>query len=139
MTRTERCVCKFTFIATLATVAIVAGFGQAFTANLTGLVMDPNQSSIPGASVKIRNTTTGESRSATTGSEGRYTFSQLLPGTYEISVEAKGFKTAVQRDVTLLANQSAEVNISMQLGEVSQTIEVRKMLFALIRRLTDDN
>src|SRR5262245_27061176 len=86
--------------------------GQTFTANLTGIVSDPNHAVMTGVTVRIKNTATNESRQTTTGNEGRYTFSQLLPGEYEVSGEFTGFKTTLQRGVTLVSNQSAELNIT---------------------------
>lgn len=106
-------------------------FGQAFTANLTGLVSDPSGAAIPGATVKITNTATGETRQTQTGPEGRYTFSQLLPSTYELTAEAAGFKTFVQRDIILRANQSAEISFSMQVGEVTESIEIAAAVIQL--------
>jgi hypothetical protein len=101
-----------------------AVFGQAFTATLTGVVSDPNDAVIPTATVKIRNTATNDSRQAQTGNDGRYVFSQLAPGTYEVTAEAAGFKTLLRPGVALGLNQTAELNLSMQVGEVTQTIEV---------------
>jgi hypothetical protein len=99
-------------------------FGQGFTASLTGIVTDPNSAAIPGATVKIRNLATSEMRRTTTGGEGRYTFSQLLPGEYEVAAEASGFKALVHKGVVLRANQAGELDLQMQLGEVTQTVEV---------------
>ena len=101
-----------------------ACFGQAFTASLTGVVTDATSAAIPGVNVKLTNTGTGDSRETSTGGEGRYTFSQLLPGNYDLNAESPGFKTFVQRAIVLRANQSAELSFSMQLGEVTESIEV---------------
>src|SRR5439155_4587536 len=78
-----------------------------------------------------KNTATNDSRQTSTGNEGRYTVSQLLPGEYEVSGEFAGFKTTIQRGVTLVSNQSAELNITMQLGEVTQTVEVEETTVVL--------
>ncbi len=99
-------------------------FSQAFTSNLTGLVTDPAQSAIPSAAVKLLNRSTQEARQTATSAEGRYVFSQLLPGSYEITVEAPGFKTTTNTGITLTANQSAEVNVTMQIGQVTESVEV---------------
>ena len=104
---------------------------QVFTANLTGLVTDPNQSVMPGVSVRIKNVATNEARQTFTGSEGRYTFSQLLPGSYDVTAESTGFRSLIQRDIALAANQSAELNFSMQVGDVTQTVEVKENTIAL--------
>jgi hypothetical protein len=99
-------------------------FGQAFTATLAGVVTDPNDAAIPGATVKIRNQATNDTRQTSSGGDGRYIFSQLPPGTYEVTVEAQGFKTLQRPGITLSVNQTAELNLPMQLGEVTQTVQV---------------
>jgi hypothetical protein len=121
-------------IAVTAVLLLAAGrpcFGQAFTANLTGVATDPAGSVIPGVVVKLKNTATNETRQAASGTEGRYTISQLLPGNYELTAEVRGFKTFVQRGITLLANQSAELNFTMQIGEIAQTVEVTESVVAV--------
>src|SRR5436190_17439151 len=74
-------------------------FGQAFTATVTGTVTDPNGASIPGAHIKVQNLSTNEVRQSVTGSEGYFTVSQLLPGQYDVTAEAKGFKIFVQKSL----------------------------------------
>jgi hypothetical protein len=101
-----------------------ACFGQAFTANLTGVVTDATGGAIPAVTVTLKNTATNDVRQTQTGAEGRYTFSQLPPATYELSAELKGFKTFVQKEIILRANQSGEVSFSMQIGEVTESVEV---------------
>jgi hypothetical protein len=99
-------------------------FSQTFTGTINGAVMDPNGSAIPSATVRARNQATDDTRQQVTGADGRYVFSQLPPGTYEVSVEMTGFRRSVQRDADLRVNQTLELNINLQLGEVSQTVEV---------------
>lgn len=100
------------------------GFAQLTTANLTGLVADPGGAVIPGASVVLTNSDTGEERQQSSGPEGRFTLSQLKPGTYELSVSTVGFKTFVRSGIRLQANQDAEFNTVLELGEVTETVEV---------------
>jgi len=119
--------------------AMTAGFcllvtgsaGQVFTAGLTGMVADPTGGAILEASVQLSNTATGEQRRARTGADGRYTFSQLLPGRYEITVEAPGFRAFVQRDIVLKAGQAASLDITLQVGEITQRVEVSEALLQL--------
>ncbi|MEX2261251.1 MAG: carboxypeptidase regulatory-like domain-containing protein [Bryobacteraceae bacterium] len=99
-------------------------FGQAFTATLAGVVTDGTDAAIPGATVKIRNQATNDARQTTTSGEGRYIFSQLPPGTYEVTAETAGFKTLVRSGVGLSVSQTAELNLSMELGDVTQTVQV---------------
>ncbi len=102
----------------------VACYGQAFTANLTGLVTDPKGAAMPGVTVKIVNIGNSETRQVNTSADGRYTFSQIPPGGYELTGEIAGFKTYVQRGITLVANQSGAANFSMELGAVSEQVSV---------------
>src|SRR5260370_10602408 len=103
----------------------LACYGQVYSASLTGILTDPNQAIIPGASVKIRNVFTSDERQTTTGPTGRYTVSQLLPGTYDLTAEMRGFKVFVNRGLVLLAGQNVEFNVSLQLGHVTQTVQVQ--------------
>lgn len=99
-------------------------FAQAFTGTITGTVTDPKGASIPGATVRARNEATSDTRQQVSNNEGLYTFSQLPPGSYEVTVEMQGFRKAVQKGAELRVNQTLELNIPLQLGEVSQTVEV---------------
>ena len=97
---------------------------QVFTASLSGLVTDPTGAGVPNASVKVRNVETNDVRQAQTGSDGRYSISQLKPGSYEVTVESKGFKRFVQPSLTLVASQAGEFNGSLVIGDATQTVEV---------------
>jgi hypothetical protein len=99
-------------------------WGQTFTGTITGVISDPNSAAIPGATVHARNEATGDVRQVTTRADGLFTFSQVPPATYEVSVEAPGFRKTVQTGVNLRVNQTLEINIALQLGEVSQVVEV---------------
>jgi len=104
--------------------AISVSFCQVFTASLSGVVTDPSGGGIPGATIHIRNLETNDARELQSEPDGRYTFSQLRPGAWELTVEAKGFKRFVQPSITLSTSQSAEFNPTMQVGEATQSVEV---------------
>ncbi len=97
---------------------------QVFTGTITGTITDPNAASISGATIRATNEANGDTRTATSNAAGLYTLSQLPPGSYEISAEMTGFKKSVQKEVRLSVNQTIELNLGLQLGEVSQTVEV---------------
>jgi hypothetical protein len=111
-------------VALLSTITTNIAWGQAFTGTITGLVQDPNSASIPGVEVRIRNEATNDVRTAKSGPDGLFIFSQIPPGKYEISAEMQGFRRSVQTGVELRVNQTLELNLALQLGEVSQTVEV---------------
>ena len=112
---------RFAFALTLTGISL---FGQAFTGTITGSITDPNGAGVPGAVVRARNEATNDTRQQTSNAEGLYIFSQVPPGTYEVTVEMQGFRKAVQNHAELRVNQTLELNVPMQLGEVSQTVEV---------------
>lgn len=91
---------------------------------MTGLISDPNNAVVPQALVKLRNQSTQEVRQTNSSAEGRYVFSQIPPGNYVLTVEANGFKKYSSSEFTLRANQAAEVNASMVLGQVTEVVEV---------------
>jgi len=74
--------------------------------------------------VQLTNAATNEKRTTIAGGSGRYTFSQLLPGSYELSVEAAGFKKFVQQGISLRANETAELSVTLQVGAVNEQIDV---------------
>jgi hypothetical protein len=111
--------------------ALALLYGQAFTGSIAGVITDPNEAAVPGASVRIRNTATGEVRQTKSTPDGRYVFSQLAPGTYVINVEAAGFKTFASTDFTLRTNQAAEFNPTLVLGQVTETVEVQATVVQL--------
>lgn len=99
-------------------------YGQAFTANLRGAFTDASGAVVPGAQVQLTSTATNDKRTTVSGNSGQYTFSQLLPGSYELSVEAAGFKKYVQQGIDLRANETAELSVALQVGAASEQVQV---------------
>jgi Carboxypeptidase regulatory-like domain len=105
----------------MAQVAIQA---QTTTGSLSGTITDPSSAVVPGATVTVVNTATGAERSAIASSEGTFDFQALQPGTYRITVEAKGFSKAVARDITVSVAIAAQVTIPLEIGAASETVTV---------------
>jgi hypothetical protein len=119
------CVFLFALVAlALAMSSSVRVYAQVSGATMTGVVSDASGAVIPNAIVSIKNVATGETRALTTDSAGFYTAPNLLPGSYEITATAPGFSTAVRSGVTLTVGAQQLLNISMQVGQVSQKVEV---------------
>ena len=91
---------------------------------MTGTVSDASGAVIPKAQVSIKNVATGEVRAVTTDAAGFYTAPNLLPGSYEVTVTAPGFSTEVRSGITLTVGAQQMLNITMQVGQVSQKVEV---------------
>ena len=99
-------------------------FAQLPTATILGQVKDASGAVVAGAKVTARNTDTGQTRTTITGDDGSYRLDALPVGNYEISTEKTGFKTEVQRGLTLSVAQQAVANFTIQVGEMSQTVAV---------------
>ena len=102
----------------------VSAFAQGTTGTLRGQVLDPAGAVVPNAEVTVTNQETGVAVKVTTTSAGTYALPTLIPGVYKISVEAKGFKTFVKKDVSVIANQDNVADAQVELGAATETIEV---------------
>ena len=97
---------------------------QVSTGELSGSVLDPSGAGIANAKVTAVNAETSVSREVVTDATGGYIITLLPPGNYNLSAEAPGFRKLVQTGVTLQVNQRAAVNFTLQVGQVSETLEV---------------
>jgi hypothetical protein len=97
---------------------------QSTTASISGIVVDEQQSVIPNATVTVRNTSTGFTRTVQTSSEGRYQIVNLPIGAYEVTVEAPNFGKYVQTGITLVVNQNAVVDATLKAGGIQETVTI---------------
>ncbi len=108
----------------LLSVSAIFAQAQASTADLRGLVTDPNDAIVPGATVTAKNSATGISRTVTANDEGTYQIFALPPGEYEISADAATFKKTVISPVRLTVGQSAELPIKLEVGTQDIVVNV---------------
>ncbi len=99
-------------------------FGQSDRGTISGVVSDSSGAVVPDATVTVMNVKTDSKTVAKTGTGGSYTVPQLPAGTYKISVEKQGFKLAVRENFPLLVGQTTRADITLEVGQVSQTVEV---------------
>ena len=110
-------------------IALVAAFacstvlGQG-TAQISGRVTDATGALIPGADVQATQTDTGLTRSTVTNETGAYALPSLPTGPYRLEVTLPGFQTFVQTGITLEVNGNPEISVVLQVGQVTQTVEV---------------
>lgn len=97
---------------------------QSTTASISGTVVDEQQSVIPNATVTVRNTSTGFTRTVQTSGEGRYQIVNLPIGAYEVTVEAPNFGRFVQTGITLVVNQNAVVDATLKAGGIEETVTI---------------
>jgi hypothetical protein len=114
------------FQAFLATLLVCASaFAQSGgTAQISGTVHDPSGSAVPGATVKATKTDTDATRTVETGADGSYILPNLPVGPYRLEVTKDGFSTSVQNGIVLQVASSPTVEITLQLGAVSQQVQV---------------
>ena len=104
--------------------AIVSLPAQETSAGITGRVTDPSGSAVVGASVKAKDLDRGTDWPTQTNDDGIYAFPRVPNGRYSLTVEAKGFKTYVNPELTLEVNQRARVDVALQVGAITESIEV---------------
>jgi hypothetical protein len=99
-------------------------FSQAVNATLLGTVTDPSGAAVPNAKVTLTEANTNVSRTGQTNESGNFVFSDVPPGNYFVTVETTGFKKEERRDIALLVNTSQRVDIQLQTGSLTETVEV---------------
>ena len=93
-------------------------------ATLNGTVLDNAGAAVPGAHITVVNTGTNATQAGQSNDQGVYSIGQLAPGSYTVTVEMTGFRKAVETGIVLTVNQSATLNIPLQIGDLEQTISV---------------
>src|SRR5690242_17654432 len=112
-----RSVCLLAFASSL--------FGQGLTGQLSGSVTDPSGGAVANSAVQLTNALTSQTRTANTDNDGRFVFTELLPGTYSISIQNPGFKKYEQTGISVTATERVTLpTIALQLGAVSETVSV---------------
>jgi hypothetical protein len=94
------------------------------TATLVGRVTDISGSVVPGAKVTVINTATSFRSETTTGPEGNYFIPYLNPGTYQVTLEAAGFKRYVRDGLVIRTAETPRVDITLELGSTTESITV---------------
>ncbi|HEX2271098.1 MAG TPA: TonB-dependent receptor [Pyrinomonadaceae bacterium] len=118
--------CQITalLLVSLAAASVALGQAQSNAADLQGTVRDATQAVVTTATVTARNPGTNVTRTATTNEDGFYRIVNLPPGTYEVIVEATNFKKAVLPNINVTIGQAAEVNVTLEPGEITESVTI---------------
>ena len=108
----------------LLLMAGVISYGQTPTATLSGVVRTGQGEIIKDATVTVKSNATGKARQAKTDGDGRYIFSLLEPGSYELQVQANGFKALIQKNLILNVGGAAVRDVQMEVGGISEQVTV---------------
>jgi outer membrane receptor protein involved in Fe transport len=99
--------------------------GQGLFGTIRGVVTDPGRAVVQGARVKVTNINTNITIALTANGAGEYLATSLNPGVYDVQAEAPGFKATIAKGITLEVNGNARVDLTLQVGQSTQTIEVK--------------
>jgi hypothetical protein len=91
---------------------------------LSGKISDPSGAVVAGASLTLSQASTGISLSTTANSSGEYVFPTVLPGTYKLTVDAKGFNQASYSDVHVYTGRTTDLNVDLKVGSAAQVVDV---------------
>ncbi|MBS1852085.1 MAG: carboxypeptidase regulatory-like domain-containing protein [Acidobacteria bacterium] len=97
---------------------------QSSTTSLRGTVTDGSGAAVVGATVTLNSPGKGTSRTSLSNAQGGYEFLALPPGAYDLAIEAHGFKRQEQKNIQLLVDTPATVNAKLEIGTISETVEV---------------
>ena len=115
---------SLTLFVALGASIINSGWGQQVTAAFTGKVTDPSGAAVAGAKVTATDVERGTPWTTVSNGEGAYNIPRVPIGTYDVKVELQGFQTATQSHIALEMNQVARLDFQLQVGSLSQSVEV---------------
>src|SRR5260370_2836967 len=95
------------------------------TAQITGTVRDSSGAVLPGVEVKVTQTETGITRTTISNETGAYVLPNLPTGPYRLEAALAGFRTFVQTNIVLQVNSNPAVNITLEVGQVAESVEVQ--------------
>src|SRR5689334_12803332 len=108
----------------LVGLAMLTCYGQMDRGRITGIVTDSSGANVPGAVIRATNFASNSVVQTESDASGNFTLNLLLPGEYKIAAEKQGFKTFEQRGIDVHVNDVLTVNIPLELGAVSDKIEI---------------
>src|SRR5690242_6034836 len=97
---------------------------QVLYGSLVGTVTDQSGAVVPGAQVSATQVQTGQVRQDTSDQSGRYSIINLLPGTYNVTVDAKGFKKFSQQNLTVTPNVVSRTDVHLEVGQATEEVTV---------------
>src|SRR5512146_3517816 len=110
------------FVFGIAAVLSIPAAAQVRFGSVVGLVDDTSGAVISGATVKLTNLGTNETRTMQTSSAGTFAFPNLLPGPCQVEVQMSGFKQFIQEKVEVQVDVATRVNAALQVGNVNESV-----------------
>lgn len=111
-------------IVALGVVSSPFAFSQSETGSLSGTVLDPHSSAIPGVTIEAALLSTGTRLHTVSSEAGLYVFPSLPPGVWTISAEKAGFKKLIRSEIQIFIAQRQSLDLHLEVGDIKQTVEV---------------
>jgi len=121
----------------LVVLAAPSAQAQVLYGSVVGTVQDASGAIVPGATVTITNTGTSQALETTTAPNGAYSIPNVLPGTYNLKISAPGFRAYSEENITITANTVRRVDVTLTLGQITETVTVQAAALALQTEKTD--
>ena len=115
--------CQVSSLALVAALTAYSVYAQG-SGEISGIVTDQSGGAIVGASVSVSDAATGATRTELSNNSGLYSFPALSPGSYNVSVDARGFQKQIRSNVLIQVQQVARVDFQLAIGNVTQALEV---------------
>ena len=113
-----------TVLLALCVLSTCAFAQTASTGALAGVVTDPSGAVVPGATIRVINTATGDTHNFVSQSNGSYLAPFLSPGTYRVEASKEGFSTEAFTEISIAVAETSTLNVKLQVGQVSQSVTV---------------
>src|SRR5260370_3226096 len=108
-----------------------AAFAQSDTASLSGAITDPGAAVVRGAKIRLRTVASQSRRTVLSDIQGLYRFSFLIPGVYEVTIDASGMKQFHNPDLTLNVAQAARLDVQLEIGSNAEVVDVTTQVLLL--------
>ena len=114
------------FLALLVAVLFTAlgAYGQTFRGAINGTVTDPTGAAVPGANVTATEAATSVAHTTVSTGDGQFSFQDIQPGTYKVTVSAAGFQQSTVSDIHVTAGNVFTVPVKLSVGQQTTTVEV---------------
>lgn len=126
MSKTHHLIVRSSGVVVIALLSVLLVSAQEFRGVISGQVTDPSGAAVPNAAIEVLREGTQQPHTAKTNSSGVYSIPYILPGSYVVTVEAAGFKKAIRQGVNLDVSQKLNLNISLEVGAISETVTVQE-------------
>ena len=115
----------FGIVGVVALALVVPARAQTPTGDISGVVVDPSGSAVPGVTITLTSVATNAVREVQTNSAGLYVIPAIPPGTYTLKAQISGFRPMERRNIEIQVGSSNRMPITLELGDLTETVEIR--------------